>query len=321
MHEYGLQDEEKSGSEPVRNASLHFASIAWRYRWLILLVLIASFAVASIYLHNATYRYTAELKVTAAAQQRELPSNLTGLASLAGVSLPGAGQSTPISLYIETMHSRDVADVLAGDPKLMRHVFADQWDPSRRLWHEPQSALKGPIQFAKAVFGVPSRPWKRPSGDALQRYIDTVLTVYENAKTGVTTVLVSDPDPQFAALLLGRLNAAADSHLRRRARQRSSEYISYIQSKLPAITIAEHRLALLASLSDQEKQQMMASAASAFAAEPLGEIAVGNKPSNPKPLVVLAIATALGLAFGVLISFAHYYLRRPRAFRNTADGF
>jgi len=268
-------------------------------RWpFVLLGLGAVLLGAIAYLHLATYRYTAELRVTAVYSAQQLPSGLSGIASLAGISLPGDKAVTPIALYSEAMRSRDVAAAVVADPVLMRHIFADEWNAAAGQWRDPGGFTRGLIEGVKRILGVPVQPWSPPDAADVQRHLAKHLTIIEAPRTNVTTVAVNDPDPEMAKRLLSTLNDAADRHLRARALARSSEYITYLERKLQEVQVSEYRDSLVQALSAQERTRMMASSDAPYAAEPLGAIVASVKPTTPKPAVVLAAALVFGLLLG-----------------------
>lgn len=272
-----------------------------RRRWRLVLAGLGAVLLAAVaYLHLATYRYTAELRVTAVYSAQQLPSGLSGIASLAGISLPGDKAVTPIALYSEAMRSRDVAAAVVADPVLMRHIFAEEWDAAAGRWRDPGGLVRGLLDGAKRLLGVPVQPWSPPDAADVQRYLAKHLAIIEAPKTNVTTIAVNDPDPEMARRLLALLNEAADRHLRERALARSSEYIAYLERKLLEVQVADYRESLVQALSAQERTRMMASSDAPYAAEPLGAITASVRPTTPKPAVVLAAA----LVFGLLLGFA-----------------
>lgn len=257
---------------------------------------------AIVYLHLATYRYTAELRVTAVYSAQQLPAGLSGIASLAGISLPGDKAVTPIALYSAALRSRDVAAAVVADPVLMRHIFPDEWDAAAGRWRDPGGLTQGLVQTAKRLLGIPVQPWSPPDASDVQLHLAKHLAIVEAPRTNITTVAVNDPDPQMAKRLLATLNEAADRHLRERALARSSEYIAYLERKLLDVQVAEYRESLVQALSAQERTRMMASSDAPYAAEPLGAIVASVKPTTPKPVVVLVAATILGLLAGLALA-------------------
>ncbi len=275
------------------------ASDLWRHRWLLLALLLLSLAVASVYLRVATYRYTATLQVTPTEQQGpSIPGGLASLGSVVGIDVGGMSGSS-YALFGEALKSQPVADALARDPRIMRTIFRAQWDAGNEQWRRAPSPLRPVTAPVKAILGVPDQPWRAPDAVNLREALHTRLVVSEDRKKNITTLSFEHDDPAFAAYLLTRAAAEADSYLRERSLKRSSDYIAYLEQRLADTAIAEQRLALARSLMQYENVRMMASVESPYAGEPFGRVNVSDRPTSPQPLV------ALGLA--VVVSFATWF--------------
>ena len=274
-------------------------------KWRVLACVVAALLAASIYLRSATYFYAAELKVTPnQVEGGGLPSSLSNIAAIAGVSVP-RGQTSTFSLYQELLKSREVATVLSHDEGVMRRVFRDEWGgvPKGGRPQPPSGGLRPLIDTAKLTLGVPSYAWHEPGPAELEKYIDDMVSVSENPKRGITTIAFQHPDPGFAKAFLRRLHDTADQLIRDRTQRRTSAFIAYLDAKLATVTLAEHRQSLVTALAEQERLQMMASSKLPFAAEMLGDATVSPRPTRPQPLLILALALAGGIALGVASAF------------------
>jgi uncharacterized protein involved in exopolysaccharide biosynthesis len=272
----------------------------WRHRLIVVAVTITSALFALVYLRFATYTYTASLYVTpvesgAADGLMSQLGGLGGLASLAGVSLPGARGSGAFQLYLESLQSRPVADELANNAELMYALFSAEWDSSTKQWRRPSGLsqwIKSTIYF---LIGADGYQWHPPDGPRLQEYLKRNITVMQNPKKSVVTIAYSNENPELASLLLSSLHKVADSQIRQRTMLRVKENITYLTGKLEEVRNVEHQRAIAQALSDQEKVRMMANSSVAFAAEPFGEAKSSFEPTRPRPFVVLISMLALAL--------------------------
>ena len=286
-------------------------AMLWAERAMMLVALMLCIIAALVYLHLAQPIYTAELKLTAAENQSRLPAGLGGLASLAGVSIPG-GESSQLSLYREVVRSRESAAWLANDTELMRRVFPDKWDQTTGQWRQPSGIVADLKYNLKWLLGFKDLRWHAPDVESMYRYLDNNLLQVEDSKTGVLSVSIDHSDRLVALELLSRLNDHADDLLRHRALTRSSDYIAYLVAKLPTVTIAEQRMALVETLSQQERIRMMANADVPYSAEPLGEITASALPTAPKNILVIAVGIISGIVLGSIAASLRYVQRRRR---------
>ena len=219
-----------------------FLLAVWRRKWLLCLFTVVGLLLGAVYLRNATYRYTAEIRLTPAAQD-STGSGLAGLAGLAGANLsalPGLNGVSPLAVYAESLRGDAVMMSVVRDQDLLRHILSDQWNSRSQSWHPPQSIAARTGRTQKLWLGIPTRPWTTPGVYEVREYLDRHLNSYENPKTMITTVSVDDTEPTYVRRLLATISAAADNQLRSRALARSSQYIAYIQGKLPTITVARN---------------------------------------------------------------------------------
>lgn len=277
--------------------------IIWQRRYRVLLVILMSVLLAILYLHLATYRYTAKLDVTPVESSggSSLASQLgglSGLASLAGFSLPGGTGNGSFDLYVESIKSRAVADELAEHADLMHYLFAREWDARTGSWHPPSGILPALKRGLLKLLGARGFGWQAPDGGRLKEYLDTRLIVAQNTKKKVVNILFTDRDPKFAVHFLSVLHATVDNRVRQRTLSRTNENIAYLEHKLQTVTNVEHQRAIAQALSEQEKLRMMANTTASYAAEPFGEPRASDTPTEPKPLSVLVIAILAGAMLG-----------------------
>ena len=294
---------------------IDYAGLLWRGKWLILAGLVLGVLGALAFLHIATPRYSAVLQLVPTEQgSTALPGNISGLASLAGISLP-RGQVSQFGLALETITGRDVAAAVAADRPLMQRLFKNQWDPRARAWRRPPDALRGVKDSVKSILAQPVVPWAPPGVDDFQKLLKANLKVDQDQKKSIATITFSNPDPAVARDVLSALYREADAHLRVRSDERTSAYVRYIARKLQEVTLVEHREVLAQALAEQERVLMFARSGQAFAADPLGTVWVSNRPDWPKAPLVLAAGIALGTAAGVglVLAFEWWRWRRHRS--------
>lgn len=297
-----------------------------RFIWskkLLICVTVAIFLVmAAIYLRIATYTYSVELQVTAAPNSggdslNSALGSLSGLASIAGINLAGGQNATQFELYLEGLHSREVAEAVMKDRSLLPVIFQGEWNQQQQRFQQPRDPLAGVKRVIKYILGVPVRPWQAPNAARMQDYLQTFIKIRRNPKSPVVTIQTNHRDPDFAKRLLSRVHNETDRKLRAMALARSQEYIRYLSQQLEIVQVAEHRLAIAQALSEQEKMRMMTSADIPFAAEPFGEPAASFKPTRPQPVILLAASIFAG-GFFALLAITLIYVGRYRVAMTAA---
>jgi hypothetical protein len=294
-----MQDEIKDGDHlrsATRLSGRQIAGRLWLTRWWGLALVCAFLAAAMLYLNMATYRYDITFSVTPVEQPSggNIPGGLASLGSLVGFNIGGSSGSA-FGLYPNAIRSQNVAERLSRDEQLMRAVFEDEWDSASNRWRQPQSVLGGLIRAVRSLTGMPARRWHPPGATELQRYIVDNVAIIDDRKEATVHLVMQQAKPAFATRFLSALHGASDNFLRQRYHARSTAYIRYLERRLASVQVTEYRQTLAEALASFERTRMMASVDSAFAAEPFGDPVVSLEPTSPRPLVVVAIAVALGL--------------------------
>jgi uncharacterized protein involved in exopolysaccharide biosynthesis len=294
--QFGLDD---TSSDQVSLYAI--LQIMWR-RWFVIAICAGSAIVcAVIYLQIATYTYTAELKLSPVKQSLNIGSELSGLASIAGIALPkGLGQSS-FGLYLETIRSRSVADALAKRQDLMKVLYKKEWNEDTQTWQENTNLFTPAIRLAKTLLGIRNYPYTPPDGARLQVYLNDYVRASENNRTTVVTVSYNNENSSFAVAFLDALHKEVDNELREKVLTRTNEYIKYLSRQLLTVTIAEYRETLIQVLTEQEKTRMMASSDAPYAADVVGIPSASFRPTFPLPIPVLLGALVIGIFMGILI--------------------
>jgi hypothetical protein len=274
---------------------------------------LVSFVSAIIYLHVAHKKYYAKLQIfPAQSSDAGLSSKLGGLgglASLAGVSLSDNSGGNSFRLFTDGLHSLSAAQKLGEDEDLLAKIFPANWDSKSKTWRESRGIGVVVTATLKSTLNISPDKSAKPSPEKLRQYIADHVEIVRNSKDANVTLKFEHEDRNFSRVFLNRLHVTVDDMVRERSLAQSQRYIDYISRKLESITLAEHRSALIESLSEQEKMNMMARANSAFAAETLEAATASEKPSSPNAPFVLGGLTLLGLISGTLFGL----LRRNNA--------
>ncbi len=272
----------------------------WNGRDVIVLMAVLSILLSALYLHMASYTYTTTMTlIPTQSQPRDIAGQFGGLASLAGINIPGEIDAiSPFSVYPEAGQTRQVAaDMIRNWPDVMPMVFKDQWDPQSRTWHAPRTLLYTISRLVKPVLGLPVYNWTPPGPAELQQYIVQNVGVSQDKKKALLTITLHASDPGFSKRFILTLHQSTDSVLRRMTVDRAKKYAAYLATQLITTQASAVRDVLTQSLSDQETQIMMGSSNTDFAAQPLGPPESSTRPTSPIPIFVIFV----GLLTGVLI--------------------
>jgi len=287
---------------------------AWR---LILGFAIIGFVFAAISLRGTGYRYPVEMQAISVQNNGRdgglggggRMSQLSGLASIAQISMPTTQNAMQFELFVESLHSRDLANEIAKDQDLMVTLFGGQWDPATRTWFEPPVGATAGLKasFRRLLGLAPPTPWHAPNGENVQGFLaDNLIVQRDPRKEYMVTIKMISYDRDFSIRFLNLLTRTADNRLRERALTRARNYMSYLVSKLATVTVTEHREAIMQALGEQERYAMVASSGTPFAAEVFQSPWASNLPASPSPRQVYIGWVILGALAGFALGYARH---------------
>lgn len=300
-------------ADGLKNTRLHKVEEAFLAGWKLVLAGAAlGFVLAVLNLQGAVYSYPVQMQVTAAQGTNSDTgggnrlSQLSGLASLASISLPTTQNAMQFQLYIDSLYTRDLSNDIAKNHEIMMILYGNQWDAASQTWREtPPSLFTRMMLSLRSFLGLaPSEPWQPPGGANVLSFLANSLTVTQDPrKPYMATLTLNSPNKAFAIRFLNLLSKTADDRLRQQALGRAQDYINYLSKKLETVSAVEHRAAITEALSEQERYAMVASSDRPFAAEVFESPWASNLPSSPSPRQVFLIFVMLGAFAGLGISY------------------
>lgn len=313
--------QEQEGGDVIRKKTidLHEMAMTVLYGWRIVVGAVIVFvALTVINLHTSPSVFAVKMVVTqvqgSGDQGSSRMSSLSSLAQLAGLNMgPSAGQSaSQFRYYLDSLHSRELANELAKNRELMRTIFSREWDQQSQSWRQPTPSVTEIIRRGVMwVLGARPLPWSPPDGARLQEFLSGPggLDVQEDIRRPDHAVIeVDSTNPEFAIKLLSAVNWTANEHLRARALRRTTQNIDYLSQELSTVTVAEHREAIMQSLSEQEKVKMSAGSGAPYAADVFDRPSVSLKRLSPRPNEAYPVAILKGLLVGsVLVLLLAYF--------------
>jgi len=270
---YGMQEEDEIDL-------LEYWNVLWKKKWLIVSTsLVAAVLAAGISLMMPNI-YKAEVLLVPVSDKGSSGGGLSaalgglgGLASLAGISMPSAGN---VEGSLAVLKSREFLWSFIKDKKLMPILFTDAWDAEKNVWIE-------------------SDPENQPSLWDAYRLFSGLLSVSTDKKSGLVTVAIEWTDANLAAAWVNGLVGRLNQHLRKKAIDQSHATLKYLNEELLRTQIEDQRKALFELISQEQKKAMLANTQKQFAFQVLDKAVAPDKKSKPKrSLIVILTAFVVG---------------------------
>ena len=246
----------------------------WSGRWLIIAIT-SLFAVGGVtYALVAQEWWRAEVVLAPADKKGGMSgalSQLSGLASLAGVSVGGGGGNEPLAV----LKSKDFARQFITEMNLMPVLLKDQ---------KTEDGKAPDIRDALRIF-------------------ETVRTVSDDKKTGLVTLSVRWKDADTAALWANELARRVNARLRAEALAEAERNVTYLQKEMAATSVVSLQQSMGRVLEGEMQKLMLARGNEEFAFKVIDKATPPKLRDAPKRALIAIVATLAGGFLGILVVF------------------
>tara|TARA_B100000212_G_C27349841_1_gene523122 strand:- start:631 stop:1545 length:915 start_codon:yes stop_codon:yes gene_type:complete len=267
--------------------------------FLLLLSILSSLIVALV-LPN-TYKSEALISIDAPDQNpmSSMLDRYSGVASLAGISLPsGAGQDKSL-LVIETIKSRD----------FLRHLLKDKEIKINLMAYASFNPSTNELLIDKEIYDESNEIWLE--NDFYDQGEPTFLEVYEiyrenlsasqDKVTGFVQLSFTHISPVFAQNFLERIIDEANNLLRIKAIDEADHSLNFLRQLLPQIAEKEIQISINSLIKQQLQSKMLASANQDYLLKSIDRPFFPEKKSDPQRSLILV----MGFMIGILINFIY----------------
>jgi LPS O-antigen subunit length determinant protein (WzzB/FepE family) len=280
---------------------INLVRVLWAGKWWVigLSVFAAAVSVAVVLNMPNQYKASAVLNSTTGSSLSGISSQLSGLASLAGVTL-GTGDNDESQVAIEVLQSWAFIDQFIRENRLEVPVFA------AKGWNKQTGAL----EIDNKIYDEATNRWVRdpPRGKPVEptswELYDTFsdrLSVSQDKKTGLVTVSIEYYSPRMASEWVGKLVKAINEHMRQRKLESSNKNIEYLQAQVDKTSVAEMKAVFYQLIENEIKNKMLAEASPEYQFVTVSPAMIPEEKSKPKRAIIVVLSTVLGGLIGVFI--------------------
>jgi len=308
---------EKSISSNNEEVNLNFYTaflLVWK-RKLLLLSITATFSFLSV-IYALTlpnyYESSALLMQKEGAEGNSMLSQYSGLASIAGISLPGGKEENKIDLAIAILKSRSFLEDISKEINNFSQIVM----ASKRY-----DEVTNTIIFDPKVYDSDKKEWtrkvkppqkKEPSILELHKvYNQDVFSYYKDKETGYITLSVELISPVHANEFLNKIISRLNDISRQQALEEAQKSLGFLQeelSKTSQISIKDS----ISKLSDVElNKKMMAAVNKDYLLKIIDPPYIPIFKSSPSRALICIIGFILGVIVSLLyILFLEFYKKR-----------
>lgn len=276
-------------------------------KWLV--VFITSFFVLCSILFSLTLKDYYKSTALVAVQNNQgsglsMSSNMTGLASLAGVDVSGlSGGDNNLSLALATLKSKSFFKKLLDEDMILENIMAA----------ESYNFSSGYIKYDESLYNVDKKIWVRkvsapysetPSyQEAYKEFHKNIFAVYEDPKTGYITLSIEHVSPVFAYELLYSIINNINTYTREKELIKTEKALDFLNQELSNDNTSIIDKSISSLIANELQNKMMANISDEFLLEIIDEPFTPQAKSSPGALLTILLALFCGLSFSFLYLF------------------
>jgi len=264
----------------------------WHGRWLVAVITGLCVAIAVAYALLATEWYKADVVLVPAGKKSAGGGSLAqlgGLASLAGIDIPGADGGEPLAVLKSNAMIRSFVE----DEHLMPVLFADKIDPNTGRFKDTGKKIPD-LRDATKMF-------------------ETIRVITEDKKSGTVTMSIRWKDPDTAAQWANEIVRRLNDRMRTQAIQDYQKSIEYLQQEMGSTSVVSLQQSIGRVLEGEMQKMALARANDEFAFKIIDPAVPPKQRDSPKRTLIVLVAGLVGMMIGAMIVLVRHSLKKAKA--------
>ncbi len=238
-------------------------------------------------------------------------SQYSGLASIAGVSIPGGEGVSNVRLAMEVLKSRAFISEFIDKHDILPELLAiDYWDIDTRS-----------LEIDKEIYDVETRTWTReivdgrsraPSKQEAHTAFTKVLRVSQDTKTNLVTISVQHQSPDIAKQWVKWLVEDINETMRRKEIKEAEESIEYLKRQAAETALSDLDQVFFELMQGQMQRVMLAQVRREYVLTTIDPAVAPELKSDPQRSLICIVGVILGLVFGITSALVKQYLKKER---------
>jgi uncharacterized protein involved in exopolysaccharide biosynthesis len=231
-----------------------------------------------------------------------------GLASLAGVSLPGGEGGSRAQLGMELMKSRAFIGNFVERHDLLPELMAvESWDQA-----------SGDVIYDAEVYDAVAKTWVRdvapptlpqPSAQEAHKAFTAILGISEDKQTGYVSVSIEHQSPVIAAQWVSWLVQDVNAAVKAQDVDEATNSIEYLKQQVSKTSLADLQAVFFELIQSQTETVMLAQVRPEYVFKTIDPAVVPEEKSKPSRALICVLGTFLGGMLGIFIVLIRRYTR------------
>ena len=238
--------------------------------------------------------------------------NYSGLAGLAGISLPSdANQSNSVQAISKIKSLSFFEDNIFPQIFLPNLMAVKSWNSERNL-----------IEYDDNIYIGSSKTWivsdsqlnkKQPSvQDGFQVFKKMHLMLNEDKKTGFVTLSIKHQSPYIAKQWVELIVKEINTFYRDKDKLESEKAVSYLNKQIASTNLSEIKVVISELLQEETQKLALIEANQSYVFDYIDPPYVMEKKIEPNRALICLLSFLIGLVISFLIVFAKQYLKEKK---------
>lgn len=284
----------------------------WAGKWLLSAITGLAAVISVVFALSLPNIYTASALLVPAESSSGSLSGLMkqygGLASLAGVSLPGSEEGSRAQLGMQLMKSRAFIGEFVNRRDILPELMAtESWDRgSGDLRYDPEAYDAATEKWVREVDPPMSAA---PSAQEAHKALSTILSVSQDQQTGFVSVSIQHQSPIFAAQLVSWLIEDVNEAVKTQDVAEAEKSIEYLKQQVANTSLADLQAMFFELIQSQTERVMLAEVRPEYVFKTIDPAVIPEQKSKPRRALVCVVGTLLGGVLGAVVVLLIHYRR------------
>ncbi len=296
---------------------LEIFNILWLGKWLIFTATFLISILGVIYSLSLPNIYQSKALLSPVNPSNSISrslQNYSGLAGIAGISLPAVVDESNSAKAIEKIHSLSFFE-----NKILPNIFLPDL-MALKSWN----AKTNNIIYDKNVYSIETNAWIRdyafpvkqiPSAqESFKTFKGDIFNATEDVKSGFVTISIKHQSPFVAKEWTELVVEEINTFYRNKDKSESEKAISYLNKQIEMTNISEVKQVISELLQEETKKLALIEANEFYVFEYIDPPVVMERKSEPKRSIICILSALLGATFGVILVLIKHYFVKKRVF-------
>ena len=231
----------------------------------------------------------------------------SGLASLAGINLPGESAENNSAKAL-----KKISSLSFFEKNVLPNIFLPDLMAIKSWDHKSNEMI-----YDQNIYNITSNKWTRnysypkllvPSAQESFKEFKKIMSLSEDNKTGFVTLTLKHQSPFIAKEWTELIVREINSYYRQKDKLESQKAVTYLNEQISMTNLSEIKEAIAELLQQETQKLTLIEAKQFYVFDYIDPPAVMERKSEPKRFLIIMLATFIGISLGVLITFISHYL-------------